>query len=486
MRNAPSAASPPTSTPPPVSVPNSASVWPQDTAPVVTARESATRKSSRLVASLNRLSACTSACTRGGRDSRRPSAVTATGSVLASTAPSTNAVPTGSGVNATTTAPAATADTSTSPTASTVTGRHTTLRSRQASSSPAANSSGGSTTRLTISGVTSMLGTPGNNPTPMPATTSRDGAGTRSRRAKVATMVATMTRNKTVSTVRISRFPPTPEPECRPDFPARRRPQVTGEGGRPARGPHLGWNRRSRRLPPLSAAGAGPWAAAPRPCSAARRVLDRAHERGRPTRRRHGYAPRVESVQSESGARQEAGCVADRVRGCVGGGEGEHGGVLPAAREERDPDRQLASVPRRHGDVRVAGHRGRAGRLEFEAVVAVAVRGAPGRAVRRGHDRVQVVRGHRLVDRAAGQGRGGGALHQVLGIVGAGRGQRLLEQLLPEQAQLHRVLPVELHELGQRLRPPRAVRQGRRQGPGGLRGPRRRLGRGELLPVGQV
>lgn len=165
------------------------------------ATDSATRNSSRLVASLNRLSACTRACTRGGRDNRRANAATATGSVLASTAPSAKAMPTGSGVSAMAKAPTAAAETSTSPTASAVTGRHTARRSRQGSSSPAANSSGGRTTKLTTSGVTTMAGTPGSRPTTTPAMTSSDGAGTRNRRANVATTVARMTRNRTVSTL---------------------------------------------------------------------------------------------------------------------------------------------------------------------------------------------------------------------------------------------------------------------------------------------
>src|ERR1700678_1718220 len=46
-----------------------------------TARDTAIWNSTRLVASLNRLSACTSACTLGGSDRRRPSALTATGRV---------------------------------------------------------------------------------------------------------------------------------------------------------------------------------------------------------------------------------------------------------------------------------------------------------------------------------------------------------------------------------------------------------------------
>ena len=161
-----------------------------------TAKETAIWNSTKLVASLNRLSACTSACTLGGSESRRPSALTATGSVLASTAPSTNAMLAGIPATAPATAATAAADASTRPTASTITGRHTASRSRHGSSSLAAYSSGGSTTRLTTSGVTRTGGTPGSRPTTSPAITSRDGAGIRSRPAKAATTVPSTTRNK--------------------------------------------------------------------------------------------------------------------------------------------------------------------------------------------------------------------------------------------------------------------------------------------------
>ena len=131
-----------------------------------TARETAIWNSTRLVPSLNKLSACTSACTLAGRDSRRPSALTATGSVLASTAPSTNAMLADSEATAPATAATAAAEASTRPTASTATGRQTARRSRQGSSSLAAYSSGGSTTRLTTAGGTCTIGAPGSRPPP--------------------------------------------------------------------------------------------------------------------------------------------------------------------------------------------------------------------------------------------------------------------------------------------------------------------------------
>ena len=182
-RTTPAASTPPTAAPPAARTAN----WPapcSSTPPAVvrpavpaTANETAIWNSTRLVASLNRLSACTSACTFGGSASRRPSALTATGSVLASTAPSTNAMLAGIPATAPATAATAAADASTSPTASTTTGRHTARRSRHGSSSLAAYNSGGSTTRLTTSGVTRTGGTPGSRPTTSPAITSREGAG---------------------------------------------------------------------------------------------------------------------------------------------------------------------------------------------------------------------------------------------------------------------------------------------------------------------
>src|SRR6516165_8574187 len=165
-----------------------------------TAKDTAIWNSTRLVASLNRLSACTSACTFGGSDSRRPSALTATGSVLASTAPSTKAMLAGIPATAHAVAATAAADASTRPTARTATGRHTARRSRHDSSSLAAYSSGGSTTKLTTSGGTWTGGNLGSRATTSPAITSRDGAGTRSRPANAATTVPSTTRNKTVST----------------------------------------------------------------------------------------------------------------------------------------------------------------------------------------------------------------------------------------------------------------------------------------------
>src|SRR6478735_2892775 len=55
---------------------------------------------------------------------------------------------------------------------------------------------------LTTPGVTVTSGVPGMSATRTPATTSSEGAGTSMRRAKVATIVASTTRNNTDSTVR--------------------------------------------------------------------------------------------------------------------------------------------------------------------------------------------------------------------------------------------------------------------------------------------
>ena len=105
-----------------------------------------------------------------------------------------------------TTATAA-ADASTRPTARMITGRHTARSSRHGSSSLAAYSSGGSTTKLTAPGGTRTAGTHGSRPTASPAITSRDGAGIRSRPAKAATTVPSTTRNKTISTLRTPPIP---------------------------------------------------------------------------------------------------------------------------------------------------------------------------------------------------------------------------------------------------------------------------------------
>src|SRR5271157_956641 len=203
----PAAITPPTAAPPAARTANCpaacSSTPPAGPAVPATAKETAIWNSTRLVASLNRLSACTSACTLGGSDRRRPSALTATGSVLASTAPSTKAMLTGTAATAHVTAATAAADASTRPTARTVTGRHTARRSRHGSSSLAAYNSGGSTTRLTTSGGTWTGGNPGSRATTSPAITSKDGAGTRSRPAKAATTVPSTTRNKMVSTPRM-------------------------------------------------------------------------------------------------------------------------------------------------------------------------------------------------------------------------------------------------------------------------------------------
>lgn len=195
----------------------------QDTPAEATATTTATRKSTSDVASLKRLSACTRTWTRGGRARRRPRAVTATGSVLARTAPRTSAICQVSGVSSDATAPTAAAEASTRPTASTLTGFHTRRSSRQDSSSALAYSRGGRTTRPITSGLTRISGVPGVSATTRPATTSSEGAGIRQRRAPVATTVASTTRNKTVPTLRMTPPPSRRRPRGprrRPGFPA--------------------------------------------------------------------------------------------------------------------------------------------------------------------------------------------------------------------------------------------------------------------------
>ena len=74
--------------------------------------------------------------------------------MLARIAPSTNAMLSDRDATAAATAATAAAEASTRPTASTATGRQTVRRSRHVSSSLAAYSSGGSTTRLITPGGT--------------------------------------------------------------------------------------------------------------------------------------------------------------------------------------------------------------------------------------------------------------------------------------------------------------------------------------------
>src|SRR5262249_28757460 len=149
----------PAGAPRPASVTNSPA--PCSRAPVAaipaappSASETAIWNSTRLVPSLNRLSACTSAWSRAGMEMRRASALTATGSVLARTAPSTKAILAERDTTAPEAAATAAADASTSPTARATTGRHTARKSRHDSSSLAAYNSGGRTTRLTTAGGT--------------------------------------------------------------------------------------------------------------------------------------------------------------------------------------------------------------------------------------------------------------------------------------------------------------------------------------------
>src|SRR5262249_9309132 len=180
---------------------------------------------------LKKLAGGTHTGTGAGSGIGRPRALTATGSVLASTAPRTNATLTDSAATAPATAATAAADAITRPTARTTTGRHIARRSRQASSSLAAYSNGGNTTRLMSSGGTCIDGVPGSMPTPTPTRTSKEGAGTLSRRAKAATTVANATKNTTVSTVRTQPTSPRRSDESLP----------TRLPGAPGRNKFTGW-----------------------------------------------------------------------------------------------------------------------------------------------------------------------------------------------------------------------------------------------------
>src|SRR5436190_15129058 len=183
----------PMTTPPPPSRKKRQIPSPTSVAPVTTAA-AATWKSTSDVASLNRLSPCTSVATRGGSGSRRDSADTATGSVLASTAPSTKAASSGTEVSTPwTTYATAKAVTTTSPSASTAIGRHSERSSGMRTCSAAANSSGGMTTSTITVGETCTAGTPGSSPSPNPATTSRLGGGVPTRSAAAVTSTVTRT-----------------------------------------------------------------------------------------------------------------------------------------------------------------------------------------------------------------------------------------------------------------------------------------------------
>ena len=150
-----------------------------------------------------RLSACTSACTLGGSDRRRPSALTATGSVLASTAPSTNAM--------------LHRDRRHRPGHGRDRGRRRQHQAnRQHGHRPPHRPQ--ITPRQFLARRVQQRRQhhqadhirwhmdrrePGTRATTSPAITSKDGAGTRSRPAKAATTVPSTTRNKMVSTPRM-------------------------------------------------------------------------------------------------------------------------------------------------------------------------------------------------------------------------------------------------------------------------------------------
>src|SRR2546430_17232808 len=100
---------------------------------------------------------------------------------------------------------------------------------------------------------------------------------------------------------------------------------------------------------------------------------------------------------------------------CVRVGRWGRGRCVPLPAEERQAQRQdTQGVPGRYRDARVPGYGGGSGGAdEVGEVVAGAQGGHPGRSVRGGQDRVEVVGGDRGVDGGAGGGGGRRTLPQV-------------------------------------------------------------------------
>ena len=147
------------------------------------------------VASFTRLSPSRMVVMRRGRPTRRPTAVVATASGGATTAPSANAaarVSDGSAHHAT--RPTATVVTATRPTASSASASRTAAKSISEVRIAAAYSSGGSRPTSTRSGSSSKDGTPGMNDPTTPTITSTSGGDQPKRRDAPAT-------NATVTTI---------------------------------------------------------------------------------------------------------------------------------------------------------------------------------------------------------------------------------------------------------------------------------------------
>ena len=196
------AASTPIATPPPAAQANC-----QPTSATLTEVPSATspiRTMTRAVASLNSDSPSSRLTSCRGSPMRLATVVAATASGGATTPP--NAMASGSGTPSShqTTRPTPSAVKITRPTESSAMPRRFARRSISDVRMAAAYSSGGSSPRSTISRSTSISGTPGRYPTPMPTTVSSSGAEVPTRRARVATNRTTATRatTKTASSTR--------------------------------------------------------------------------------------------------------------------------------------------------------------------------------------------------------------------------------------------------------------------------------------------
>jgi len=107
----------------------------------------------------------------------------------------------------------------------------------------------------------------------------------------------------------------------------------------------------------------------------------------------------------------------------------------PAAGHERDPERESRVVTGGYGDSGVAGHRGRRRRADEELEVTVEVTGVrvvvrrPGRAVRQGDDRVEVVGGHERIDRRLNRWRRRRAERIATGVAAVRRTGRLEDRI---------------------------------------------------------
>ena len=142
-------------------------------------------------------------------------------------------------------------------------------------------------------------------------------------------------------------------------------------------------------------------------------------------------------------------------------GEADQRRLVPAAADEGDAERERPDVACRHRDVGIAGDRCRARRPDERREVAAEVTvdrvGDPGRAVGRGDDRVEVVRGERVVDRRLGDrrcrraSRGACRVASAAGRLGEVEDQRVPVGLRRAGLELGMVV-VEVDQVLERLR----------------------------------